>query len=826
MHFRHILRTTLLVAATGAALVATKASANPDRRIVHDGETLQWPHAYTYYRFVVKERRPSDNNDANSYLRIAELALYDADGSRLTSGLTLAADSDAATTNLLAATYAVYDAYGNRINDGGGSAGIQGKKAGPFYNLDATFDGNTGTAMNGWVNSSNDSWAWVYFTMRLAIGANPVASYNVAFTSQDVPRSWALQASDDHTTWITLDEKNSADVYAIAPSGAGWCNGETPIAVADESAHFFIERGGTLAVNGDVMVQSVYSYGGPVSIASNATLRVDVDAGQSTRSVGGGLAGTGTFEKTGAGTLAVSGINDAFAGIVKASGGTIAFRPLHAAPKFTYYRFVVKDRDVAESGAEQRLKITEIALFDADGNRINKGLVMAGTDEKATTNLLAGTYALYGQHDVWGGHFNALFDGDPTTGQQCWVQPNSASWAWLYFTMRLPADTDVAPAFYNVGFAASGNVRSWALQGSDDRATWLTLDEMDATAVAAIKPASLPGWGNGGTPLTLLSEGDNAPTGEVDAKFIRYTIRAVGNDDTQGTRALCELAVYDLFGKRLNAGLSDMGRNYSGTLPAGSFTYYSQWAPNFNYDPSNFGPQQLFDDDLSTRMHGWGFGNFPDPATPATRISFTMRLPDDATPVASYNFAPFSGVKTSSSVPNDWLVEASRDGTTWFTVDERSGEAATALLPSTGSTYCNGGHPIGFTAGLDRWLCPTGAVVEIANGATLELPASAPNTVSGLAADLTAASPLGTIANFNPAAAGTLYLTTATAHPMLENYALPITFTGLANAANVENWNVVVNGVAAEADEYALGFDENDVLRVTRRRGPTVIYMR
>ena len=61
--------------------------------------------------------------------------------------------------------------------------------------------------------------------MRLAEGANAVASYNVAFSDVNNVRSWALQASDDHTTWITLDEKSSAEVSAIAPSGTDWCNG-------------------------------------------------------------------------------------------------------------------------------------------------------------------------------------------------------------------------------------------------------------------------------------------------------------------------------------------------------------------------------------------------------------------------------------------------------------------------------------------------------------------------------------------------------------------------------------------------------------------------
>ena len=294
-------------------------------------------------------------------------------------------------------------------------------------------------------------------------------------------------------------------------------------------------------------------------------------------------------------------------------------------------------------------------------------------------------------------------------------------------------------------------------------------------------------------------------------------------DTTDGTRGLAELSLYDAQGKRVNLGLADMGYNAS-ALSAGSWTRKSKSSGTLNKTGS------MFDEKPTTILAGYGF-NGPTLSDSSSWMTYTMRLSDDAPPVASYNFIPMYEHSTGNATdigraPHNWLVEASRDGTTWFEVDARSGEEAAELLPSFRYTYCNGGRPIGFTTGLDRWLCPTGAVVEVANGATLELPASAPNTVSGLAADLTAASPLGTIANFNPASSGTLHLTSATAHPTLEDYALPITFTGLANAANVANWNVVVNGVAAEADEYSLRFDENDVLRVTRRRGPTVILMR
>ncbi len=805
MHLRHILRSAILAVATGAALVAAPVLADTVRNIVGNGETFAVPHAYTYYRFIVKGR------SSNNGFRIAEFALYDKDGNRVNQGLTAALDGDKATTNLLAGTYALYRNQASDVYD----------------SFDRMFDGNPSTSCNAWINTADTEWHWWYFVMRLADGANPVFSYNVALPTSETaksPRSWALQASDDHESWITLDEYDAAAAADAALSSGGWCNGGENIPVDDESANFFIERGGTLTVTSPAEVKSVHTYGGTVSIASGAALGIDVPSGESARFTGGGLAGAGAFEKTGAGTLAVSGINSGFGGKIESSGGTLAFRPLHASPKFTYYRFIIKDRDAVYGGSDQ-LKMTEIALFGADGRHINGDLVEAAAEDKATTNLLAGTFAVYrNQASSWGNDsYKNLFDGKTSTGCHVWISTYNSEWHWAYFVFRPMAENDVAPASYNVGFASDCNVRSWALQGSDDHTTWFTLDEKDATSVAEIKP-NVAGWGNSGTPLPLTWEGYNAPVGEVDAKFFRFTVKAVGAS-SGGVRAISELALYDLQGKRLNIGLLNGGNNVSpSSLSPNSFTWKYEWGTP-HYDPADQTEANMFDENMETRLQGYSFGNQPDPSKSSTWLVWTMRLTAATAPVASYNFAPY-GTPGGQSCPANWLVEASKDGTTWFEVDARSGEGAAALLPTTAKTYCNGGHPIGFTTGLDRWLCPTGAVVEVANGATLELPASAPNTVSGLAADLTAASPLGTIANFNPAAAGTLYLTTATAHPMLENYALPITFTGLANAANVENWNVVVNGVAAEADEYALGFDENDVLRVTRRRGPTVIYMR
>ncbi len=785
------------------ALLVPATRADIARHIVADGETLAIPHAYTYYRFVVKDR-------AAENLSIAELALYDADGERINLGLVQASEPEWSSTNLLSGTYSK---YGEKTTDTMSTTGAN------------MFDDNLATDVQGWMPNNNGSDYWIYFTMRLPAESDvPVASYNLAFTTllDRAPKSWALQASDDHTNWVTLDEKDATAVAAIAPSAAGWCNGGAPIAVADESAHFFVERGGTLAITDDATPAGVHSYGGTVSVAAGAMLGLDVGAGDSKRYIGGRLSGDGTFEKTGAGTLAVSGVNSAFAGTVKASGGTLAFRPVHATPKFTYYRLVLTS---LEGMVDNNLELSELALYDAHGERINMGLSMATDSEWNSTNLLPGTYSKFGYQTTEKMSTNAvcLFDGNLKTKMTGWATRSSNKTYWIYLNMRLPESSDVAPASYNVAFGRTDRApSSWMVQGSDDHTTWFTLDKRDSDSVAEIKPSDNESWCNDGVPLPLVWEGDNAPVGEVDAKWFRFTVKAVGGPG--GQRQISELSLYDMQGKRLNVGLTSMGLDYSGTLPAGSFSWHYQYSGTYSGEDTH--EDKMFDEDIDTRFQALSL-NYQTLTNGAAEVrwhKWTMRLADDAPPVASYNFAPYDP-SDPSTYPVNWLVEASRDGTTWFQVDAKSGEAATSLIPAERG-YCNNGHPIGFTFGFDRWLCPTGAVVEVANGATLELPASGANSVAGLAIDLTAASPLGTIANFNPAASGTLFLTSASRKPQLDDAAMPITFTGLSNAANVEGWSVVVNGVPADEGEYSLRFDANSVLRVTRKLDATVLYIR
>ena len=805
----------------GILLLAGISHAGSGSKLVAGtGETLSWPYAFKYYRLVLKqvsgsqEWEPDDGNKTTKWIRLSEIALFDASGTRINLNLTPCT----ATTDL--------------ADMGSGTCKPGGRFCmGDSFDvsvLSYMFDGKDTSELSTWINANPDdaqAWTWGYVYMRLPENAAPVVSYNLCSTQNNPSSmliSWALEGSDDGAAWHSLDSVVGGGGRLPGYEEGELYNGGCSMPVKAASISFTVERDGTLSFSGDTSVKDVQSFGGTVSIGAGASLGIGVAEGKTSYAMLGKVQGNGTFEKTGSGTLVVNGVDSGFGGRVKASGGTLAFSPLHAPRRFAYYRFVVKDRDAAVTKVE-KLKVAELALYGKDGVRLNQGLTAASEECAATTNLLPGTYAVYGHHDAWGSNFNKVFDGNAASYQECWVQPYSVEWAWLYFTMRLRED--VAPAYYNVSFASEHKIRSWALQGSDDCVFWQTLDERDVEAVSTIAPSGA-GWCNGGNSLPLFSNGYNAPVGEIDAKFFRYTIKAVGSS-SGGTRAVCELSLYDWQGKRLNFGLENKGRKAAiSSLTAGSFTFDCAWNPNFNNNANSYGPQMMFDGNLATRMSGWNFGNKPTPENSSTWISFTMRLADNAPPVASYNFAPNVGGSESSCTPIAWTVEASRDGLAWFVVDDRSGDTATALLPSVNNSYCNNGRPIGFSAGCDRWLAPTGAVVSVEHGARVELPAVASCAVRGLEIEVAATGLAGTVANFSPMPGGTLYLTGETSCESLQDAAV-VALENVSNAANLQSWSIVADGKAPRNEnEFAVRIDENGLLRVTRRPPGLVIVVK
>jgi hypothetical protein len=266
-------------------------------------------------------------------------------------------------------------------------------------------------------------------------------------------------------------------------------------------------------------------------------------------------------------------------------------------------------------------------------------------------------------------------------------------------------------------------------------------------------------------------------------KFLRFTFKkTAGNTSLQ----LSELMVFDAFGNNVAKGLAEAANNTAAAnLAPGSFTCPANY---YNANRTE-GPPFLFDDKVSTKIC-CGSPN----GTVANYCYFTIRLPDDVTSVNGYLFVTANDSLGRSQ--SDWMVEGSVDGETWTTLDERTGVAQPYCL----FTAMNAGRPFTFTslaAEQGRAALPAGSVVTVDAGATLNLN-DAEATISKLRVDCAAGA--GTINSFRPAAGGTLELVNFPAEvTRFSGYEVPITVTGVQDAAKLRSWTVTVNGVRRAA---------------------------
>ena len=816
----------MIAVGLAVALSAATGFSGVTSRSVFSGATLsvsRQSHAYFYYRFVIKrigdkvpwESDASSELGSHKWIRIRELALYDADGNLLSQGLTKT-NEDVASMS-----------YGTcRLSGRIGDANT------PVGNL---FDGKT-DEISCWCNPNpltTHDWTWGFVYLRLPQGSPAVAAYNIAMSAAEYePAAWSVEGSDDGANWTVLDEYGEAEslVHRQARSDWGWYNGGEALTlwngtVDPKQSHFFVERGGTLVVSEDAQFAGVTTTGGTLEIADGVTATFGAASDESKRLVGGGLSGTGTFEKSGAGVLTVGGINSDFAGKVKVCDGTLRFAPVRALPHYEFYRFVAKDKP---SNPNEYLKLNEVAVYDAPGNRINGGV--AYVDYASATNP-SGTLASMdygkctrdGQSNTWGGVPDPnIYDGNLDTCWYGWAQPSGAEWAWLYFYSR-PQKTAAVPVSYNVASSPDNlyNPLTWSLQASCDGVYWDTLDEVDATRRAEIFPATAKTWCNGGVPMAFSGadvEYANGARGEIDAKYFRFKVKAWGTGGTGGTRAIAELALYSIDGRRVNLGLVNKGQD-AASLDPGSLTFHNEsWPPRYEND--NTHEEKMFDNDLKTTLSGWSYGECKsDFGCP----SWTMRLKDDMPPVASYNFAPYNPGNANMN-PAAWTLEASKDGSNWVVVDSRTAADSAALLPPSSVTtpaWCNEGYPIGFTQNCERGLVPTSATLEVARGARLEFPNSGDNAFSSLAVDLAqGGAGVGTIVNAKFAATGALYLTHARRCPRLAAVELPLAFDNVQGVENLVGWKIYMNGV--EVSCYHLSIVGEKVV-VDGGRGLSVI---
>lgn len=156
-------------------------------------------------------------NGGNGGLQLSELALYNWQGDRVNSPLTVVADGTAAT-----------DLAIGRVS-GYVASGLSGN---PFSNsgdgLVNLFDKSTGSKMyrvaKAALNPETES-TWIVLTMRLADAAKPVA-YNLATANDSVgtrsPTGWIVECSTNGVDWAIADTRAN---IAWPTSTYTWWNG-------------------------------------------------------------------------------------------------------------------------------------------------------------------------------------------------------------------------------------------------------------------------------------------------------------------------------------------------------------------------------------------------------------------------------------------------------------------------------------------------------------------------------------------------------------------------------------------------------------------------
>ena len=772
---------------------------------------------FRYYRFSVTKIT------GTSIFQLSEIALYDASGNRINLNLT---NMDNVRNNDWVTRLSSPNTC-TLLENGTSGVGTTHNDA-----LQYLFDGNLSTKSFasgcGNLSETNPS-TWPGVIMRLADDAPAVASYNIATANDNVwsennhdgrtVTGWALFGSDDGVAWVQIERQTSPSPYVPNPiPNQTWYNGGNPIPISDYSGvAVFVPSGDTLTVNRDFGFGTVVNHG-TVSVTGGTTAQWDVASGETVKLPGGALAGSGMVEKSGAGELRVGGDNGAFAGTIAARGGTLRFVQTASSTAFTYYRLCFKGKNGGNPG--EQFELSEIALYDAGGNRINLNLSNAGVN--ASGSLVAGSFSFVKNGtSAWvrdAGHNEApekLFDGSVGTKMYAGMKPTASSYP--YIAMRL-ADGAAPVAAYNL---ATGNdtvnnpnrlLVSWSLDGSMDGTSWVTLDAVTDDPHASTANSS---WFNAGVPRPVFVE-----VSPRKARYYRFSITGKypcgGHDGLQ----MDELALYDEAGNRLNLNHTYQGDNLAASaLNASSFTCILN---GHSKGGSSELPQNLVD---GTMAKAYFKGNTYDAGDNALRV--LMRLADNAAPVAGYNIQSggddvWAYGANRCRTPGSWTLEASDDGTTWTLLDSQTDSSYAGIA---NNTWFNGGNMIPCTANGTGASMPTNATLTVSDGATMALPADQKDGVKSLEIDCTAAA--GTFANFTAANGMTVNLVNFRAFrdaSVAGGKLLPVLFSGTTDFTTEDSWKVLIDGDARKGADYKV-FAQNGGLYV-KGSPATLIYVR
>ncbi len=181
-------------------------------------------------------------------------------------------------------------------------------------------------------------------------------------------------------------------------------------------------------------------------------------------------------------------------------------------------------------------------------------------------------------------------------------------------------------------------------------------------------------------------------------------------------------------------------------------------------------------------------------AEPNTWITLTIRLRDEASsPMVGYSFNTDWMVDRLTV----WEVQASSDGVSWRTVDERTKADIYTYSNKNGASegygYLNGGEPFAWRSASAGNAFNCQGSVQVDEGGVLDLSYVPDANISIKGVTVDASSGGGTIVKFRPAANGILNVTGLAGNPPV-SYRAAVRIVDAVNAENLGSWRAAVDG--------------------------------
>jgi hypothetical protein len=206
-------------------------------------------------------------------------------------------------------------------------------------------------------------------------------------------------------------------------------------------------------------------------------------------------------------------------------------------------------------------------------------------------------------------------------------------------------------------------------------------------------------------------------------------------------------------------------------------------------------------------------------ADPNTWVTLTIRLRADVSlPILGYHLTTDWFVDKLCA----WEVQASSDGTTWRTVDERR-NADIYMYSSAGTQYTdwdgynmfNGEEGFQWRCLADDNLFDCDGTVQVDEGGVLDLRCVPDENISIKSLTVDAASGGGSIVKFRPAENGTLNLVGINGE-LPRRYTVPVALPDAVDVERFSTWRVMVNGESSSTKTVEWS---NGVLRVVDSHG-------